>query len=162
MAGRIEEDLYFAGHVSFKSVTLPDGSVSNAQIAPSAAIATSKQRHKHRKGRGQNGTASAETVGAHVCAGATATVVAFKAGSITACTGDATITVDLRKNGSSILAAAIVLDSSNTARVAEAASIASPSLVAGDWLEVVVTVNAGTGSLGTGLYWDLEIDEDAS
>jgi hypothetical protein len=39
--------------------------------------------------------------------------------------------------------------------------IASAALVAGDWLEVVVTVNAGTGALGTGLFWELEIDEDA-
>lgn len=161
MAGRIEEDLYFAGHTTFRSVTLPNNTVANAQIAADAAIATTKMRHKHRKGRGQNGTAAAETVGAHVVVGTTATVVAFQAGSITVCSGNATITIDLRKNGSSILAAPIVLDSTNTARVVEAASIASAGLVAGDWLEVVVTVNPGTGTLGTGLYWELEVDEDA-
>jgi hypothetical protein len=160
MAGRIEEDVYFAGNTTFKDATLNAGSVSNSHVAASAGIATSKCRHKHRKGRGQNGTAAAETIGAHVCIGATGTVVAFKAGSIAAATGNATMTLDLKKNGSSILAAAIVLDNANTARVVEAASISTPGLVVGDWLEVVVTVDAGTGALGTGLYWELEVDED--
>jgi hypothetical protein len=161
MASRLEGDTYVNGSLQAKTLVPSAGCVSNQHVAAGAGIDASKLRHKHRKSRGQNGAASAETVGAHVVVGANATVVAFKVGSIGVCTGNATITVDLKKAGASILTAAVTLNSSNTARVAVAAVIASAALVAGDFLEVVVTVNAGTGALGTGLFWELEIDEDA-
>jgi len=160
MAGRIEEKIYFADTITFKDVVLPAGAVSNDQVAAGAKIAASKLVHKHRKSYGQAGTAASETRAIHGVFGATGTVVAFKVGSITPCTGNATITVDLKKNGTSILASAITLDSTKSARTLYAASIASAGLVVGDWLEVVVTANAGTGTLGTGLFWQVEIDED--
>ncbi len=96
MASRIEGDVYHAGTETFKAIVLPTGAgapVSNTNIAAGAAIATAKQVHKHRKGYGQpNTTATTETRGIHVCFGATGTVVAFKAGSIVANIGAATVT----------------------------------------------------------------------
>ena len=160
MAGRIEEKIYFADTITFKEVVLPAGAVSDDQVAAGAKIAASKMVHKHRPSYGQAGTAVSETRAIHGVFGATGSVVAFKAGSITACTGNATISVDLKKNGTSILASPITLDSTKSARVLYAANIASAALSVGDWLEVVVTANAGTGSLGSGLFWQVEIDED--
>jgi len=45
--------------------------------------------------------------------------------------------------------------------LAEAGTISSSAVAAGDLLEVVVAVNAGSGALGTGLFIELEVDETA-
>lgn len=89
-------------------------------------------------------------------------MTAVRAGVSVACIGDSTITVDVRKNGTSILSSTIVLDNSNTAFAEESGSISTSSYAAGDDLEVVVTVSAGTGTLGQGLHVDLILNEAAS
>jgi hypothetical protein len=92
--------------------------------------------------------------------GATATVIKFLAGCIVIPIGAATVTVDLRKNGSTILTGVITLNSSSISRIAQAATILTTSAVVGDWFDVVVTATASTGTLPTGVFWQLEIDED--
>jgi hypothetical protein len=87
--------------------------------------------------------------------------VGFKAGSVTACVGAATITVDLKKNGVSVLTATIVLDNANTARVVEAATITTTAAVAGDVFEVSVAVAAGGGTIGSGVFAYAEFYEAA-
>ncbi len=155
-------DFICMGSWVFRYIVLPDGNVTDAKVAAAAGIAATKLEHQHRKTFAQsNTTAAAETRVVHVVHGATGEIVAFEAGSIAACTGNATITVDLKKNGTSILDAAIVLDSTNTARVVEAATIDTAGLVDGDVLEVVVAVDAGTGALGTGLFAEVVVHEDA-
>jgi hypothetical protein len=76
--------------------------------------------------------------------------------------GDATITVDLLLNGTSCLNDEVVLDSTNTARTIEAAVLETTTLADGDVLEVTVAVDAGTGTLGTGLFTELVLIEDAA
>jgi hypothetical protein len=159
---QVTEDAVFLGTVTMRSVVLPDGCITNAKVVAGAGIVAEKLEHQHRKTFAQpNTTAAAETRAVHLVYGATGNIVAFEAGSIAACTGNATITVDLKKNGTSILTAPVTLDSANTARVAEAASVATPELADGDLLEVVVAVNAGTGALGTGVFAELVVHEDA-
>lgn len=94
------------------------------------------------------------------CYGTTATVLQFAAGSIAKAVGDSTVTIDLKKNGSSILSAVITLDSGNTNRLLETATLSSTALVAGDWLEIVITATVGTGTLPTGVFVRLLLDED--
>ena len=94
--------------------------------------------------------------------GTTGTVVAFEVGSVTACTGDSTITVDLHKNGASILTGVITLDSANTAYIVEAGTLSSATLADGDVLEVVVNATVGTGTLGNGVFASCIIREDAA
>jgi hypothetical protein len=73
------------------------------------------------------------------------------------------VTVDLKKNGVSILTSVITLDSGNTNRVVEAGTISGDgTLAAGDWLEVTIAISAGTGTLATGVYAELILNEDAS
>jgi hypothetical protein len=96
----------------------------------------------------------------HVALGATGTVLAFKTGLIEPCTGDATITVDLKKNGISILTAEVELTSAHAAYEVVAAALSSPTLVSGDVLTAVVAVAPGTGALGTGLFAALAVIED--
>ena len=94
--------------------------------------------------------------------GATAEIQSVRAGVVVAAVGDSTVTIDLYKNGASILSAPIVLDNTNTAYTEETGTLSSDDLVQGDCLEVVVTVSAGTGTLPQGLYVEVDVHEDAA
>lgn len=95
--------------------------------------------------------------------GLTGTLVAFRVGLTVAATGDSTVTVDLYKNGSTILSGTITIDNGNAAYSVEAApGYASTALVQGDVLEVVQTVNAGTGTLPQGVFWEALYTEKAA
>ena len=155
-------DHYFSGNVKLNDVTLPAGCVEADDVEANAGIEATKLQHQHRPEFNQpNTTATAETRVVYRCYGATGTIVGFHAGSIVACAGAATITVDLRKNGVSVLTGVITLDSTNTARVAEAGTLSVTTLVQGDVLEVVTTATAGGGTIGTGLFAFAEVREDA-
>jgi hypothetical protein len=141
---------------------LPSGVVTDDSVSGSAAIAVAKLLHQRVKTYAQpNTTATSETRCIHIVRGTSGTIKGFTAGTIVACSGAATITIDLKKNGSSVLASVITLDNANTARVVEDGAISSASVVVGDWLEVVITATAGGGTLGTGLGVQLVIDEVA-
>ena len=103
-----------------------------------------------------------ESAQIHVVVGATGTLQKFSGGSVVANTGAATITVDLHKNGASILTAAIVLDNGDAAYAVVEGVISSSSVVADDVLEVVITVNAGGGTLGKGVFASLDLYEDVN
>lgn len=159
----VQGDMYVAGTLSAKNVTLPSGAINNSSIAADAGIAANKLQHQHRVHFAQPDTAAAaETRAVYRCYGQTGTLVGVYVGSIGICTGDATVTVDVRKNGVTMLNTVVTLSSGNAARVGVAGNIAVSSLVAGDLVEIVVTPNAGTGSLGTGLFASLTIHEDAA
>ena len=97
-----------------------------------------------------------------VVKGATGTIVNFRAGVVVANVGAATISIRLKKNGTNIDTAALVLDSGNAAFALEAAAgFTSTSLVANDVLEVDITAAAGGGTLGQGLFCELTAREDA-
>jgi hypothetical protein len=159
--GRWPGDLYVAGNITGKTMTVPDGSVTNAAVAATAGIAASKLRHTFRQRYAQpNTTATTETRVIHLVVGATGTINGFSAGSIVANIGAATVTVDLRKNGATVLTGVITLNNANTAYVPAAGVIASPNVVAGDVLSVVITATAGGGTLATGAYCEVNLDED--
>lgn len=160
----INSDLYVRGRLTPTQLDIPSGTVDNAAVSASAAIATTKLNHRHQASYAQpNTTATTETRTLHVCRAA-GTIMEFVAGSIAACAGAATITLDLKKNGTSVLTTILTLDNANTARVHEAAVLNSSltTVAAGDWLEVVITATAGGGTLGTGLFCSVQIDVAAS
>ena len=159
---RIEGDQYFAGNVEFKAITLNSGAVTNAMVNSSAAIATTKMRHRHNLVYNQNGTAATETVPIFICSGAVGEIVSIKAATIAACSGAATITIDLKKGGTTCLSSVITLDNANTARTSEAGTLSVTTLAVGNFLELVVTATAGGGTLGTGLIVEVVVDEDAN
>ncbi len=157
---RVEGDLHVNGGLSAKTMTLAAASVADAQVSAGADIAATKVNHQHRAMFAQpNTTATAETKIIYRCYGTTGTLIEFAAGSIAPCTGNATITVDLHKNGVTVLSAPITLDNANAARVAEVGTISDSALVAANVLEVIVAVAAGTGALGTGLFASATINE---
>lgn len=159
---RIDGDLNIQGTLTARFFNPPASSITDAAVEADAGIDASKLQHQHRLTYAQAGGAAsvAERKIVHQVRGATATLNEVRAGTRTLCTVDAAITVDLYKNGSSILTAPIVLNSGNVAYVAEDGTIASAALVEDDVLEVYVTVAAGAGALGNGVFVHLNLDED--
>lgn len=161
--GNLSEDIYFSGNVRCKNIILNAGAVDDNAIADDAGITYDKLEHEHRIHYSQpNTTATSEAKAVYRCRGATGTILNIEAGSIGACAGSATITVDVKKNGTTVLASAIVLDSGNVAYTAESGSVSVEDMVAGDVLTVHATAAAGSGTLGTGLYVSISVAEDAA
>lgn len=157
----IQGNLTVNGQLSASSTSL-DGAISNSDISASAAIAHTKQEHQHTLTYGQNGAFAAGTIVMHCVYGATGEVLAFKAGNVTANTGGNDCTVDLQKDGVSVLSAVINLAAgSPAAYTPESGTIVTTGvedLVAGDVLTVVIvdTDNADC----TGLYATVTLSED--
>jgi hypothetical protein len=162
-AARFEENVHVAGTISAENFTPPDGCIDNDAIEAAAGIAATKLEHQVPLTWGQpNTSCTDETRVIHTTYGNTGTIVNFEAGSIAACAGAATVTVDLKKNGTTCLSAVITLDSANSARVAEAGTLSVTTLADGDVLEVVIDGTAGGGTLATGVFCTAIIREDAS
>lgn len=171
-ASRHEGDHYFAGSLRAATLYPPDGCIADAHVSSAAAIDATKLEHQHNIAYGQaNAAAVDETRVIYVCRGAAGTVMAVKAGSIAAAVGDASCTVDVKKNGTTILDAPITLDSSNAAYTPEAGVVSVTALVAGDVLTVVIdgtlnpdgtTTTTGAEALPTGVYVQVVVHEDAA
>lgn len=156
-------DVTVRGLLRATAIAVPAGAVGNSNVNPSDPIQSPNLRHRHKAGfRQAHGTAAAaERRAVHRARGA-GTILAAAAGVTVACTGNATITIDVLKNNVSVLTAPVVLDNTNAAYAAEAGAVATAAYAAGDVIEQVVTVNAGTGVLGQGLFLDLDLDEGAA
>ena len=153
MATVIEGKTIFAGDVVFGGgMTAPADSIGDDNIT----------RHRHRAVYAQeSATAGAdESRVVHVVYGATGVIKAFKAGSVSVAVGDSVVTVDLKKNGASVLSDPVTLDNSATIRTVIAAALSTTALVAGDVLEVVIDATVGTGTLPNGVFCYVEILED--
>ena len=144
------------------TVRIPAQSIGDQEFGTSDPLGAEKQEHQHTQRFGQaHGTAAAaerRTVHAARSAGQ---LLEFRAGVSVACVGDSTITVDLYKNGSTILSSPVVIDSGDAAYDLLDGAFASTGYVADDVFEVVVTVSAGTGTLGQGLAAQLMVREAA-
>jgi hypothetical protein len=150
---RIEGDLLVTKSVQCGSIKLPANAVGDAVFNTADPLTAEKAEHQYMPGYSQpSGSAVTSYTGPLFVARAAGTVEEFRAGSIVACVGVATITVDLRKNGTTILTSVITLDNANTARIFEDATITTAAYVAGDWFDIVVTATAGGGTLGQGLF----------
>jgi hypothetical protein len=143
-------------------VKIPSGSITDDAVQAGAGVQYTKLEQQRRAVHRQpNTAAAAETAVITAIVGSTGTVLGFKAGCIGPCTGADTVSVDLKKNGATILTAPISLTSAQAAYAQVAAAIASAGLVAGDVLSVVVTPNHSSGVLGTGVFAVLNWREDA-
>lgn len=134
--------------------------VGTNDLLSTLVVPTSKQAHRHTYHYGQPSTVTSarESVCIMRAAG---TVIALEACiTQTAAVGAATFTVNLYKNGSSILTAAISLDSGDAVRALTAAAFSSTALVDGDVLEIVTVATAGGGTLPVGAAVHLTVDED--
>lgn len=156
----IDGDLTVRGAVRPTTLKVPPGSVGDAGFSASDPLTAAKQEHQHQPAYAQaGGSAAADDRRVFHVAYAAGSVFSVRAGVTTACLGDSTITVDVQKNGATILSAPVVIDSTNAAYAREAASVATAAYAAGDVFEIVATVAAGTGTPGRGLFADVVFRE---
>jgi hypothetical protein len=162
VSSRFDDDVQFNGQVRFaKAPTLPTAAaVGNNQMSPADPAQPDKLYHRFRRAWGQpHGTAATAERRALYVAGADGTLTDFRVGVVAAAVGDSTVTLDLRKNGTSVLSSAVTLTSSAAAYAKTTAAVATPGYVAGDVFELVQTVSAGTGTLPQGAFAVAAFDE---
>lgn len=164
-------DFYASGTITGKNNIPSADAVGDAQVQASAAIQATKLVHQWTRTLDQApGVAvAAQTKILHGVVGSNLVAASVGIASIvamvdTAATGNATVTIDVQKrNGAgawaSILSAAYTINSSTSAGVLNSISPAQAGLVTGDVLKVIVTVNAGTGTLPQGLLVEIAIRE---
>lgn len=159
---KIPGNVQIDGQLYAEEIILSEASVKDSHVADTADISAFKLQQQHqpmyRQKSAATAVAEAEVVHRFRAVGE---VVGFEAGNVVACLGDSTITVDLKKNGASILTAPLVITSALAARAVIAATIADADCVLDDVLEVVVTISAGTGTLGKGVFADTCVREKA-
>ena len=172
MTTSIQENVNFYGITTFaNSMVLSAGCVSDANVNVAAAIDADKLQHRHPLDAELIASASAVTAITkllHISA-VTGTVMGLKAAVMTAATGaDRTVTVDLQKSTggaafATVLTTAVILNNASVARVAQNAVVNATliSLVAGDILQVVVTVAGSANDQAKGLVISAVIDENA-
>jgi hypothetical protein len=162
---KLNGDMVIVGNFSASTMTPVASSVNDASIQSGSKVAASKLQEGTRQRYSQpNTTATTETRVLHRIYGATAAVVGFHAGVIGAAVGAATVTVDLKVNGTTILTSVVTVDNTVAAYGSVAATLAAgaATLVAGNVLTIVITATAGGGTLPTGFFCEAIVWEDPS
>ncbi len=158
----ITGDLIIRGNLHPTSFTPPSGSITDDAVLSAAGIAADKLEHQyvHTMWLCDHATDFAATRRAiHAVYGATCTLIGFSAGCTVLAGATTTVTIDLLKNGSTVLTTTITLDSTNTVYVLEDAVILTAAGVAGNLYEVNATIS-GTNE-PKGVYVQLALREDA-
>lgn len=154
-------DTLMTGLVKFEQApVVPNNSFGDSQIGSSNPILATKLKHQYVPTYGQpHGTAAiTERKTVHVARSA-GDVVAIEAGPVVAAVGVATVTFDLRKNGTTVLTGVITITNAHAAYAKVAGAISSAPYVAGDVFELVVTATAGGGTLPQGVFCDVVFRE---
>lgn len=156
----INNDLYVSGNLQMGSITLPNDSIGNNNVTPSNPIAPPNIVTQFCRGVNQNYGAIAVTqrTVVHVAVNP-GTVAQFQAGLVAICAGAATVTVDLHKNGTTILSAVITLTDLQTDYDSYLATFTLATYNIGDVFEIVITATAGGGTLGQGLFTQATFQE---
>lgn len=153
LGNKVDGDLYVSGNLRVDSLTLPYNCVGDQQISASAGLIAYNKTQKQRacKYSQKYGTAVAsERNGIHIGLGS-GTITGFFAALAVPCAGAATVTVDLLKNGTTVLSGVITFNSGVAAFASAIGTISSASYASGDVYEVSVTATAGGGTIGQGL-----------
>uniref|UniRef100_A0A6H1ZW96 Uncharacterized protein n=1 Tax=viral metagenome TaxID=1070528 RepID=A0A6H1ZW96_9ZZZZ len=141
--------------------SLPAGFVTNAMVQASAGIEAEKLESYQVSVHAQAGTCVTETKVLAIIRGATGLSLGVEATNAVACSGSSTVTCDVKKNGASILSAAITLNSSSSTTVPVEGTVGTTALVDGDIITSVITANqSGTDALASGVavQYDYNVD----
>ena len=93
---RFDNDVFVAGTLRCTELEIPASTITNTDVAAGAEIAATKLEHQHQINYPIDGAVSAVTVPIYTVRGATGTIVAFECAALTAATGAATLTLDLK------------------------------------------------------------------
>jgi hypothetical protein len=152
------------GTLTVGAVVLPDNAItSSAKVIAGANISADKTEQRvFPTWQQPNSAATTETRPLFV-ARRPGTLNEIIAGSIAAAIGDSTTTVNVKKNGTTVMSSVITLTSADVARIVQVGAISGGgAFVAGDWFEVTITATIGTGTLPTGVFVQCEMDMDGS
>ena len=151
-------EMVVSGRVSPTTLDIPDETLDDDDFSAFAALVATKLQHRYQAKMSQALVIAAAETRTIAIARANGNVTEFVAGSVTPCTGDATITVELRTN--TVVVATITLDKTLAGRTIKVGTlvVGAAFLDAGDWLEVVITPAIGSGTLGSGLFCTAQID----
>lgn len=168
----IRSDRFYTGAVVFGgSVSLPEGTIEDEDIALGANIDPDKMTHRHaiHYGKPNGSDVASETQLLHV-ARADGEIVSIELRPTTVPTGgDKQYTVDVLKaedggsSWTSVLSSVITVDSGETDdTVITAVLDGTPTYEDGDALRVVVTASGSTGSQGQGFVLTITVNEEPS
>lgn len=134
--------------------------VRDDNLADDLEIPANLMIHRHVYEANQAGTVVTARTPLAVIDGITGSVrkVLVRA-TVTACVGAATVTVDIYKNGSTILTAIVTLNAAAALTLQAPTISGAGDVVDGDLLEAVVTATAGGGTLPVGLLVQVTVDE---
>ena len=164
---RIEGAAYYTGLQTFESVVLPKSAIGNAEVDASDPLdGTKVVRRLNCHYKQGNVAATTETFIIH-SAYANGRLLEFRVGNIARAAGAATVTVDLKNSAGVTQLTGVVTLNSTTPSAAginfvTGTLIATPTFTADEIFEVIVTATAGGGTLPTGLFIDLILDENPS
>ena len=163
------DDVHVNGTLTAARFNPPVNSVGASAIQAAAGIEATKLEHQfpisvELFAEGTNIAALASRV-VHVVKGASGEVVAVEGVIFGAATGDRTATVDLQKSTgagafASILTTTVDIDATTLVRTSVAGVVASPDLLDGDILRLVVTIGGSTGTQPQGLLLTVTLRED--
>jgi len=158
------EDVNVRGTLTVQTVVLPDNAItSSSKVIAGCNISADKTEQRVFPSWQQPNTAATTETRTLFVARRPGTLNEVLAGSIAAAVGNSTVTVDIRKNGTTVLSSVLTLTNSYVGRIAQAGAISgSGTFVAGDWFEAVITATIGTGTLPTGFFVQLEVDQNGS
>lgn len=167
---KISGDLTVTGQISCGAFFAPASSVNNAAVVSNAAIDYTKTQTQFgiRYDQAAGGAVVSETRGLYI-AHNTGGIVDFQAAIIGAvATGaDRTVTIDVKKSTglaapATVLSAPVVFNNASTLYAVTTASIAGGTFIAGDLIEVVVTVAGAAGAQAQGLLCTLTLWENTA
>lgn len=161
---QINDSLLVQGNLTVTgSFTPPPNSITTAAFAAAAEsrLEATKQVHRHRYTFALAATEEpvnkTQLLGMSLFAGQ---IKHVRTRHQVAPTADANTTINLRKNGASVLASGTPIDLNAAAGTnVQAGSITTIDYVAGDVFDVVITASAGAGAKGQGLIIELEVEE---
>ena len=154
-------DHLVTGKLLAAEIEYPNGGIDNDAVSSSAAIAPSKLKSAIMDEVRIVGTVATQTIPLGGVTGATRTVKKVRVWNITANTSPSTVTVDIHKNGVTILSSIITLNAATGNDGVEPGVISVPAGVVGDLYTAVVTaVQSGTYPLASGVLVQMHSDED--
>lgn len=156
-------DLHVRGTLSADKIVYPEASVGGEHIDPTRPIDVLALGQQYSRLVKQNHGAAvvARREVVHVAFGA-GTIIEVRAGLVVPNLAGAEVTVDLLKNGVSVLGGVVTLDDTLAAYDIATAAISTPGYAAEDVFEVVVTATAGGGTVGQGLFVHIIFREAAA
>ena len=159
----IPGNMYVRGNFRANNILIPTGSVGNNEFDINSPLAATKQDHQYLVHYRQTGTVASEAAAAVHQAYTTGTLFRVQMTSIGAAIGAATVTVVVKKNGTTVMSAPWVLTNSTAAYgiLVGTLNASLTSYVLGDVFEVNVTPAVGGGTLPTGLLITLMFREAA-